>query len=193
MDPTDSSPEFIDELAENCRQFVNLSLGVELDYTAETLPVLDHYLEQAREDIAARPELLPLISRAAGAYFGRVFEEILGGFWIAPSQDDRGWFVCTRSCFLAINPVGVAFDALLLSSDHAGPSSRLQVAPEDRQLIVQRLEDLPEVDECDYYLLSTRLEVLELAVDTLREHMRQGGQSDVEFGAEDYESLSSES
>src|SRR5687768_5744385 len=52
------APVVILELAEGCRVFVARSVGVEPDFTPETLPLVDHYLEVARGGIDQRPELL---------------------------------------------------------------------------------------------------------------------------------------
>jgi hypothetical protein len=84
-------PSLIEELSEACRQYVLSAVGVELDYTPETLPVLDQYLSMARADMAERPELTPLVIRAAGAYFGRMVADLCGGFWLgAVAGVERG-------------------------------------------------------------------------------------------------------
>jgi hypothetical protein len=40
----------VGDLAESCVRFVHEALGLTLDYTAETLPVLDHYLRERARD-----------------------------------------------------------------------------------------------------------------------------------------------
>jgi hypothetical protein len=42
------------------------------------------------------------------------------------------------------------------------------------------------VSESEYYLLSTRLEVLEIAIEALRGAMLDNGTADVEFDLSDY-------
>lgn len=183
----DAPPEEIEELAESCRQYVLHSTGIELDFTQDTLSVLDHYLASSRESIVERPELEPLIARAAGAYFGELVRRTLPSFWLLPTADIHDWRVCAREVFLAFNPIGVAYDALADGVDHDGPSSELSIAPEERDVVAQRLEELPEVPETEYYLLSTRLEVIEAAAMALRLEMERGGVADVSFDESDYE------
>jgi len=174
------------ELAEACRAYVERAVGIALDYGPDTLPLLDHYVELARRDVAERPELLPLMARVVGAYFGQVACRHLGLFWHVPSADVHTWRLYGRSAYLAVNPVGVAYEALQAGSQHEGPSSQLVVAPEERAPVDRRLLALPLVSDQEYYMLATRLEVLEIAVDALRAEMLQAGTADVEFDAGDY-------
>jgi hypothetical protein len=50
-----------------------------------------------------------------------------------------------------------------------------------------RLETVPEVPEDQFYLLSTRIEVVEIAVEALRAKLEQEGYSEMEYTPEDYE------
>jgi hypothetical protein len=184
-----AEPEFISELSQSCRQFVHTSLGIVLDGSPETLPLLDHYLASARQEIRSRPEALPLLAQAIGAYFGGVIAAQIDGFWRVRGADYFHWLVCARPVFLAINPVGAAYDALTGSQDHDGPSSELYLAREDQAVVLPRLAALPEMSEEDYYRLSTRFETLEIAVAALREAMYEGGQGDVSFEPADYDEM----
>lgn len=183
---SDAPPDEIVELAETCRQYVYGVTGVELDYTPDTLGVLDHYLTLARAGIEERPELLPLAARAIGAYFGEVVRRVMPSFWVLETADDHDWRVCARTAFLSFNPVGVAHDALAGSTEHSGPSSDLRVAPEEREIAEARLAQLPDVPEEDYYLMTTRLEVIEVTYEALRLEMEQQGTADVRFDESDY-------
>src|SRR5687767_15165113 len=42
-----AAPPAIQDLADACIRYVERAVGVRLDYTLETLPLLDHYLEHA--------------------------------------------------------------------------------------------------------------------------------------------------
>ena len=72
----ESPPEAVRELAEACVGYVLGAVGVPLDYTPDTLPLLDHYLRTVPENAAG--EVLALIAPAAGAYFGEVVRRTIG-------------------------------------------------------------------------------------------------------------------
>ncbi len=180
-------PPEIAELAEAARQYVLTAVGPELDYSPETLPLLDHYLRGAGENVRERPELAELLARSVGAYFGEVVRLALPSFWRLPSSDARDWQVCLEQVFLAFNPTAFAWDALFESADHDGPSSELVLDREDREALEQRLAALPPVSESEYWLLSTRFEVIEMAADQARLGLARAGLSRVEYGPADYE------
>jgi hypothetical protein len=174
------------ELSDTCRDYVRRAVGTDLDDTPDTLPVLDHYIKVSRDSIKERPELMALVARAVGAYFGEVVRSHMDGFWYLGSPDPQDWYVCTRSVFLAINPVGAAYEALTSSSEHAGPSAALRLRRESRTRVEERLNALPPVSEADYYLLSTRLEALEVAAAALAADSIGRSQEHVELGRDDY-------
>jgi hypothetical protein len=180
----------IQELSASCEQHVRDAVGMALDGTIETLPILDHYVRLSAEAIRERPELLELLSRTVGAYFGQVVADHFGGFWLLPSADVHSWYVCLRGVYLAFNPVGMAHAALTWSLDTdvraLGPAAELRLAREDREAVEARLAALPPVREGDFFSLSTRVEGLEVAVAALGEDMAAGGISDVIFDDDDY-------
>ena len=180
-------PEQIAELAAACRDHVKRAVGVALDDTPETLPLLDHYLVHCRTSVTERPEVLDLLVRTTGAYFGEVLRIKLGGFWWSCSEDPSGWLMCCRSAFLAINPFGVAHEALHEGVDVEGPSSQVRIAPECQQSVEARLSRLPSVSEPDYYLFSTRLEALEIIAEASRVVRLTGRTQQRELTQEDYE------
>lgn len=180
------APESIIELSLAAARFVHGAVGIEVDQTSDTLSLVDHYLAQARGTLDERPELLPLITRSVGAYFGEVIRPLLHGFWIVPSDDVHGWLVCSHDVFLALNPVGAAYDALYGHRDHDGPSSELRLDRDDAALVDQRLSLLPEVREEDFHLLTTRFDVVEIAVAALRDAAARDGHQDVRFDRDDY-------
>lgn len=181
-------PEAIQELLGAAADYVERAVGVALDFTPDTLPLVDHYLQLARAGTDERPELIPLVVRPVGAYFGEVIRRCVPAFWQVESGDIADWWLCAERIFLAINPMGVAYDALAQGGRHDGPPSTLHVAPEDRAAVEERLKLLPEVPEDEYYLLSTRLEVIQTVADAL------GARAEAGLGAmvlewEDYEPL----
>lgn len=180
-------PTDVFELAEQCRQYVLGALGVELDYEPETLPVLDEYLRTAAQGIADRPELEPLVTRSAAAYFGEVVRRRIDSFWRKRKDLDAEWELCARRALLSVSPRGMVCDALARSEERPGPSSELVMAPDDRAMAEARLSMMPEVSEEEYYLLSTRLEVLEVVYETLRDQMKKEGRESIVFEESDYE------
>jgi hypothetical protein len=181
------APDEIASLYNMCLDFVNRALGVPLDFTDETLPVLDHYVSIARTEIARKPELAQVLTRALGAYFGELVRRRINGYWLIPDPDIHNWRVCARSVFLCFNPLGSVYEALAQGDDHDGPSGQLVLAPEDKSLIAERLAIAPPVPDSEYYLFSTRLEAIDIVVETLRIAMERGGHAGVEFDLEDYE------
>src|SRR5688572_27074842 len=95
-------PQILD-LASACLEYVDRALGFTLDFSSDTLGVVDHYATTVRANLAANPSLGPLIGPAVGAYFGEVVRVRFHGFWrVPPNQHD--WAVCLRTVFLNINP-----------------------------------------------------------------------------------------
>ncbi len=181
------APAEIGELADACVRYVEQVVGVRLDYGAETLPLLDHYLEMRRPELKSRPEAMRLIVRAAGAYFGEVARRRIGAFWRTDDHDLLEWDLCAEPVYLSFNPFAVAYDAVH-HGDEAGPTSHFELDDEDREAVETRLLELPALPEEEFYLLSTRLEVLDIAVDTVKARMVSAGLGDVAFGPQDYPS-----
>lgn len=180
-------PETIAEFVTACLEYVRRALKLDLDFTPETLPLLDHYMALSRVTIQEQPALAPLITRAAGAYFGELVRGRFGGFWRAPTINVHDWAICGTRVFLWFNPIGTAYDALYAGTDHAGPRSLLRVAAEDHELLAQRLAQLPPVPEDEFFSFSTRFEVLEVANELLEQKLQESGYDGAEFGPEDYE------
>ncbi len=179
-------PDPIPEYASACLEYVRRALGFELDFTAETLPVLDHYVSTVRATLGERPEIPALVARAAGAYFGEVVRTVIPGFWRVPSPNVHDWQLCSRVAFLWVNPVGIAYDAIHGSNEHDGPRSMLRCSPEDRPFLERRLETLPPVPEEQYFLFTTRLEVLEVANEALHARLEEQGYGETELSEDDY-------
>ncbi len=187
MNQASTAPEPVAELVKACEDYVERALGFHLDFSVETLPVLDQYAREVRDSVLERPELVALVAHALGAYFGEVACRALDGFWRIPSQNVVDWQICSRRAFVWFNPIGVAYDALVGNTEHDGPGSQIRVAPHERELVRARLGLLADVDEEEYYLFSTRMEVLELVVEELQRHMQEQGYGDSSFDEADYE------
>lgn len=185
----EEAPPRIRDLAEACVRFVHGAVGVQLDYTAETLPLLDHYLEDARKAAAARPETAPLVAHAAGAYFGEVVRRRHRSWWRADGDDPAFYRIELSEVYLAFSPVALIADALVRTSEEeGGDMAHFELEEGDRAAVAERLADLPEVPVDEYYAPSTRLEVIDIVVDAIRSRkLAEGDDTDMALEPEDYE------
>lgn len=171
--PAPPPPEAIAELAEACVAYVERALGVRLDYTAETLPLLDHYLATARADVTRLPESEPLLVSTAGAYFGEVLRRRHPSHWTL-GDDPAAHRLELEVARLVVHPMSVIAECLLLGTPaDEGFLASLVLGAEDRDALAKRLEELPEVTDEELYAPSTRLEVVDMALDML--HARRLG------------------
>ena len=215
------APEEVQELAEACVRFVERALGVKLDYQPETLPLLDHYIDQAREVVKEKPEMLSIVAQASGAYFGEVVRRRHASWWRTEGADPSEWQIELEPVFLAFSPVKLVLVALLRGSEAGteardkGPSespnespnespseepndgpnegdeidmAQLTLEEEDRLAVYARLADLPPVSEREFCAMSTRLEVIDIAVEAIQaRHLGEGEEIEGRFKPEDYE------
>lgn len=187
----DEARDVIRTLAEGCVHFVRQAVGVELDGTPQTLPVLDHYLGLARSDDArGREAVLDLVGRAAGAYFGEVVRRAVpGARWALPDEEaPQTWRIELDHVFLAFNPVGMAREAIT-ERDEPGWGAHLEVLAQDRPVLTQALENVGPVGERDYYRLAVRWEVVEQAIGVLQAAAFSRGQREVSHGPDVYRRL----
>jgi hypothetical protein len=197
LDPLPEAPPFVAEMSDACVRFVEAALGLKLDHSPETLPLLDHYISTRRDElvsnglgdigVAGRPEVVGLVARAAGAYFGEVVRRQISSFWHAPSDDTSAWELRLEPVYLSFNPVAVAYDAIT-HGDEGGPTAHFQLDDEDREAVEARLAELPAASDDEFFSFSTRLEVLEIAVEAIKARMMASGLGEVSFADEDYES-----
>ncbi len=175
------------DLAEACVRFVERAVGVKLDYEPETLPLLDHYLNDAREAAGQRPEAGALVAHAAGAYLGEVVRRRYPSWWRLDGDDPGAWRIELEPVYLSFSPVQLVADALLRGSDLEA-SERLELEDEDREAVAARLSELPPVDEDEFYAPSTRLEVIDIAVEAIRaRRLAAGDEGDALLHPDDYE------
>lgn len=180
-------PQQIVELAGSLTDFVEKAVGIRPDFSPDTLSIVDHYAAEARKELENRPELADLTGQALGAYFGEVVRRSEGALWQVPSPNFHDWKLCGVSAYVSINPIGVGYDALRGGTDHQGPASALKLAPEDREAVQNRLANLPEVPDEEYYTLCTRLEVLQIVMDAVRGEQSRRGYDEMTFTEDDYE------
>jgi len=70
--------------------------------------------------------------------------------------------------------VAVAYDAITYG-DEEGPTAHIHLDDEDRQAVEARLADLPSASNEEFFSFSTRLEVLEIAVEAIKSRMMSTG------------------
>lgn len=171
------SPREIVELADACVRFVKRATGVELDYAPETLPVLDHWLRDAATAAADKDETRDVVALSAGAYFGELVRRRYACWWRL-DQGTTDARIEMATMFLSFSPMDMARDALRFSKaadgsegrahDGAEPGSGFELDEEDQALVEARLAELPAATPEEFYAPSTRLEVLDIAVDAIR-------------------------
>lgn len=165
MAPGDEAPPVIAQLADGCVRFVQQALSLPLDFSAETLPILDHYVrERGREGGEA---IRDLMAPATGAYFGEVVRRTLGYVrWHCPGDDYEAFRLEFEPFFLSFNPIGVAVE-VILKGQAAGPGAHFDVLDEARELLKEALGKHARVPTEDYYTFTMRYEVLEQVSDVL--------------------------
>lgn len=162
------APPAVAEFAQTCVRYVQTALGVALDFEPETLPLLDHYLRQARKDALDRPETIPLLATVAGCYLGELLRRRHGGSWTVEGDEAETWSVQLLDAPVAVLPVVLAREAI---TGEADPElAPIQISDELRQAVTDHLADLPQVSEEEFLSPSTRVEVIDIAVDLLRAH-----------------------
>jgi hypothetical protein len=184
--PQPPPPPNVAELAAACVRFVATRYGVALDFAPETLSFVDHWLREARGELAERPEAAEIVQAAAGAYLGEVIRLAFGGYWVAEG-DHADWRLELERVYCAFNPIGMAREALLLEPAE-GWHAHFELDPGEAEAIERRLAALPPAPDEEYYAPSTRFDVVSILFEALRTGMRARGLSDVRFTPEDYSS-----
>jgi hypothetical protein len=182
--PAEPPPAEVAELSASCARFVLAKYGVPLDGTSDTLSILDQYVRDARGDLLIQPASLPLLEATIGAYFGEVLRRAFDSKWFA-SGDHDSWRLEFHEVYLTFNPVGMAREALTLG-EAEGWHAHLEMDDAEKDVVLARLALLPEVSDDEFYAPSTRFDVVELAVESLRARAHASGLGDVRFMAEDY-------
>jgi hypothetical protein len=182
-----AAPPAVSELFASFLRFTASKYKVPLDFTEDTLPIVDQYVRDARAEITIRPETLHLIAASIGAYLGEAVRRRFGGYWHAPvGAEHEAWRVQLSRAHVSFNPIGMALEALT-GEEATGWGAHFELDPGEREVVNARLDAMPPVDEDEYYLPTTRFEVLEVVVETLRRAMEASGTADVVFAPEDYE------
>jgi len=125
-------PRVIEDLADACVRFVERALGFKLDFTEETLPVLDHYIREARGAAREKPETIPLVAQAAGSYLGEVIRRKYQGYWrLEEETEPRSFRVELEPVYLVLRPIELATRALELVVAPAQEASKTEARESD--------------------------------------------------------------
>lgn len=179
------APSTIAELADACVRFVKQTVGVELDYTPDTLSILDHYLMTNVGDTPDDATFLAVL--AAGAYWGEVIRRHWPSVrWHAPENEPGEWRLEFDRVFLHFNPVAMAVEAAARVEGQDGWDASFHVLDQDRKVLDESLAATEPVSEEDYFRLAVRFDTLEHAVDVLVACADARGESTRTFGADVY-------
>jgi len=178
------APETIRELADRCVAHVRHRLGFALDYTAQTLSVLDHFVaavlaeegegEPPPPGHPRRAGAMHLLAPTVGAYFGEVLRRAFRCRWRLGGESAERWVLELEEVLVRLNPAGVAAEAL-----YGGPvpgwSGALVTAPELEAVLHERLAAAPPIPEEEFYTFAARHEALQIAEDYLKERAARYG------------------
>jgi hypothetical protein len=163
--PLSAPPDVIVDLAAACVRFVEQATGVRLDFTQDTLGLLDHYGSIVREE--RREELLALLVPAAGAYFGEVVRRALGdGRWELGAEGYEAHRLVFDALGLRFNPIGIALECLV-GEVAPGFGAHFDVDDRDRAVLAEALDAGGPVSEDDFHRFAVRFEVVEHVAATL--------------------------
>ncbi|HEX2676626.1 MAG TPA: hypothetical protein VHM19_08295 [Polyangiales bacterium] len=178
-------PAQIDDLATTCVKYVKDATGLTLDYTAETLPILDHYV-RTNAGAAAPDEVRDLLAPTLGAYFGEVVSRTLpGARWHSPDADYTDYRIEFDPFFLCFNPLGVAAE-VLAGDDVEGYGAHFQLLDDARAAVEEALARSSSVSADDYYSFTVRYETLELVTQVLLGLEHASHEQPRRFGADVY-------
>ncbi|MCL2722837.1 MAG: hypothetical protein FWD69_00215 [Polyangiaceae bacterium] len=184
-EPLPPPPKVIAELCAACMRFVASKYKIALDGEPDTLSLVDQYVRDARDAVKERPESIDLVAPAIGAYLGEVMRQQFGAEWFTDGSYESYRLYFTN-VYLSFNPIGMAREALT-RDEQEGWHAHFEIDPGDRDLIDERLSIMPDVDEEEYYLPTTRFDVVTVIVSTLRAKAEQMGLGDVRFTRDDYD------
>jgi hypothetical protein len=170
-------PEPVETLANRCVAHVKNRLGFNLDFQYETLGVVDHFIKVVTDEEAGdskappgdpgRSHLIHLLAPTVGAYFGEVLRHKYPCRWRLFTDDAKDWLMEFEEVVLRFNPAGAAAEAFAQHRIDSWNGS-ISTAPADAQDLAERLAASPPVLETDFFVLTTRWEVLQIAEDWLR-------------------------
>ena len=103
--------EFVHQLCHQFCEQVGKAMKFSLTVESSGLALVDHYLSLARTE--TRVAVLQLLAAGAGAYFGELVRQEIGGFWIGDGKDPRRlrFLLDVQPIFFA--PFDIAYESIL--------------------------------------------------------------------------------
>ncbi len=195
------STALVRALAGSFQEQVRRALGFELDGSTTSLAVVDHYVSLARDE--DREPIVSLLAAGAGAYYGELVRERIGGTWVGDGTDPRRLRLLAEPQFVHFSPVDQAYEAIAgtaLSDDDPrvapGPTfdSSFGLRPpsperpddDEAAWLHDRLAELSPVPEDQFYSLTCRFETLELMLELLAAKYAGEGRQPRRHGLGDY-------
>jgi hypothetical protein len=190
----EAPPREIDVLAERCVLHVKNRFGFELDYSVDTVSVLDHFVrtlvrEEARGEIPppgdrARSPLVHLLAPSVGAYFGEVLRRAFPARWRFAGDGPMEWALEFEEFFLRFNPAGAAAE-VVMGEPVPDWGGAIATSPELTVYLHERLAAAPPVAEEEFYSFTSRHEAIQIAREYLLERAARVGP--VGCSEEDYD------
>jgi len=112
------------------------------------------------------------LQASIGAYLGETMRRAFGATWFCDGDHD-GWRLDFTYVYLTFNPIGMAREALTLGTRRMARPPRGGRRRARDPGASPRLAG--EIEEDEYYAPTTRFDVVEIAVDTLRAKCRTTG------------------
>ena len=191
-------PDAVEALANRCVTHIKNRTGIALDYRNETLSLLDFFIQQVLKEEGSgelppvgdhrRAEMMHLFAPTIGAYFGEMVRHEFPCRWRLASIDPKDWMIEFEHVPLRLSPVGAAAEAIVENEiDEWG--CNLATGRDETDALHERLAAAPPVAETEFFTLSTRFEVIQIAVDYLRARISKEAGAPQYLSSEDYDAL----
>lgn len=168
--------EKVCRLSERCVAHVKQRFGLELDFTTDTLSVLDTFIQTLLKDEgggetpppghSARTQLTQLLAPSVGCYFGEVLRRSFECRWRFLGTAPGTWVIEFERVPLRFNPIQVAAEAFM-DEEILGWDGPLATSFDQQDSLQERLEAAPPVPEDEFFFLTTRFEVLQISTEWL--------------------------
>ena len=196
----EDTPESVSILANRCLAHIKYRLGMDIGYQQETLSVVDCFIDDVIKEESFGADLPPgderrvnlshLLGPSIGAYFGEVLRRAFPCRWRIPSDEPSDWLIEFELVPLRFNPVGAAAEALMAQNAEEW-NGAIATQPNYMEVLFERLAAAPPVPEDDFFSLTTRFEVLQIAQEYLhtRQMAEESGPERPFYSPDDYDKL----